>query len=69
MLGTLLHSTNIPLHALPLRLARRQEISYVAQIRDMAVPLELGARKVARLGTSRRIANLSSSPYDGAVER
>ncbi|CAJ2500155.1 Uu.00g030080.m01.CDS01 [Anthostomella pinea] len=60
---------DIPLHALPLRLARRQQVAYLAQVGDAAVALELGAREAARIGAVRRVGDAPRAAQDGAVER
>ncbi|TRX91455.1 hypothetical protein FHL15_007679 [Xylaria flabelliformis] len=67
-LGSYLHAANIPLHALPLSLARGQEIAYVVDVSDATMALELGARKAACLGSGRRIADMSCAAQDGAIE-
>lgn len=63
-----LHPPNVPLHALPLRLARRQQVPDVAEVGDVPVALELGARVAPGLVARRPVRDPPRAPEYVPVE-
>jgi hypothetical protein len=63
-----LHTPDIPLHAVPLRLPRRHQVSNVSKVLHVAMALKLVASVSERLGAGPGIFDPVDASNNGAVE-